>query len=284
MNKFIYTVAIIATSIIAKAEEVCDTTIVYNGHTVTITDDSLNNGNDGESSYQTEYEEWTIMESFNLPFINLINSNKDNSSEINKHINKFQSHICGFNVGFTNALNTAENFNTNMGRSVELGFIFCEQAIPFSINTGLTFGLGFNWRNYKIDDNCWMRKNGGFVTVEKLPEGYDLKYSKLRVFSINLPMVFELQQKSGNGFYGYVGTQADFRLARRVVNKYSDEDGNSRKNTAKHVRTLPVGCDLIAQIGCKDIAIYGKYSITSLFEDGRGPIGKAITVGARLMF
>lgn len=282
MKKIIIAIALLAASSV-KAEESRDTTIVYNGHTVTITDDSLNSEASGESTYQTDYEEWTIKETFNLPLLNLVSSKSNEHWKAMKH-EKFVSHICGFNVGFSNALNTDNNFNTNMGRSVELGFIFCEQSVPFSHIAGMTMGLGLNWRNYKIDDNYWMRKNGGYVTVERLPEEFDLKYSKLRIFSINLPMVFELQQKGGDGFYGYVGAQGDFRLAKRIVNKYNDENGNSRKNTAKHVRTLPVGCDLIAQVGYKDLAIYGKYSVTKLFEKGRGPIDNAITVGAKLVF
>lgn len=266
----------------AKSEEMADTTIVYNGHTVTITDESLNSETTGDAAYETQYEEWTISETFSLPMMDWITCRKGKakSEDINKP--RFDSKITGFYVGFNKAIDArSDNFDNDMGRSIEIGFTFVEAAKALNDNMALTAGFGLNWRNFKLTDDSWMQKRGGYVETSKVPEELDLEYSKLRVFGFNIPVVYEVQQKGGNGFHGYVGAAGDIRLAKRVVNIYHDENDKRQCVTKKGVRTLPVGCDIIAQVGYKNFAVYGKFSPIRLFEDGRGPIDQAMTVGLK---
>ena len=272
---------------LAFAEQKSDTTIVYNGHTITITDESLNDSTTatGNTTYETDYDEWTISETFSFPIFSLTKNSQNASGSASKNAKpKFRSRISGFHVGFTKALNTPDDFDNNMGRSVELGFNCISHNHAFNKHFAISTALGFNWRNYKIDDNKWMQKNGGYISISNLPEGAQLDYSKLRVFGFNIPFVIEYAQKKNGGFHAYLGPQADIRVARRLVNIYTDADGNHHKNTKKHVRTLPFGCDLVGQLGYGKIALYGKYSFTRLFEDGRGPVNKAVTVGVKWIF
>jgi len=285
MRQMIFAMTLLAATT-AFAEEANDTTIIYNGHSVTITDESLNISSTQIKSgtYETQYDEWTISESFNLPLLDIVTGkNKKTTSSETPIFNKgFNSQITGFYVGFSKALDSKDDlFDNDMGRSIELGFTFVEECKAVTENIAFTAGFGLNWRNFKITDNNWMLKNGGYLVTSPVPAELELEYSKLRVFGFSLPMVVELQQKHGRGFHGYLGAAADFRLAKRVVNVYRDENDARQKITKKHVRTLPVGCDIIGQVGYRDIAVYAKYSPVSLFETGRGPIDKAVTVGLK---
>ncbi|MCQ2229402.1 MAG: hypothetical protein MJZ13_06610 [Bacteroidales bacterium] len=280
MKKIVLTMAMmVATSV--YAEVMPDTTIVHNGHSVTITDGSLNisSTESRTNTYETQYYEWTISESFNLPLLDMMTGKKKKNMANKPH---FESKITGFYVGFNKAIDSpSDMFDNDMGRSIELGFTFVEESKVISENVAFTAGFGLNWRNFKLTDDNWMHKCGGYVEMSEIPAKWELEYSKLRVFGFSLPMVVELQQKHGRGFHGYVGAAADFRLAKRVVNVYYDDQDVHHKNTRKHVRTLPVGCDVVAQVGYRDLAVYAKYSPVRLFEEGRGPIDKALTVGLK---
>lgn len=302
MRHFALLMALVAT-VASNAEEIMDTTIVSDGHSYSISngdttkvtnvtsielklgrDRTVQKSNSNGVTIETEYSDgWSITESFNFPFANgLLKRDSKKKSSRNRY---FNGSLGGFYVGFTNVINVNDaKYDGNMARSVELGFVSLTGEHAFRDNLGLNFGLGFNWRNYKIDDNYWMQKREGYVTVEHMPEGYELKYSNLRVFSLQTPVTLEYHPFSSK-FHLMLGVVGDFRVGRRIVNRYYDDLDRAHKNTVKHVRTLPVGCDLMAQIGHEDLAFYVKYSPVSLFENSsRGPIDKALTVGVKLVW
>lgn len=298
MRYFALMMALVAT-VAASAEVAQDTTVVAND-TLKVNADkpvqkntksfsiniehgkTVQTTSENGTTIETELSDgWSITESFSIPFLGSANK-EARKKKTNCY---FESHLGGFYVGFSNVINPNSDFyDGNMARSVELGFvpIECEQAL--NSNLGICWGLGFNWRNFKIDDNYWMQKVDGRVAVEKIPDGYELKYSNLRVFSLQTPVMLELHPLN-NRFHMMVGVVGDFRVGRRLVNKYFDERDVYHKETKKHVRTLPVGCDIMAQIGHKDLAFYGKFSPVSIFENSsRGPINQAFTVGVKLVF
>ncbi len=271
----ILTVIFLLWSLLSNAETVADTTITAAGHSVTITDNALGTNGSGTTIYNNQYDDWTISETFNLPLFEIVSHKR-----IVRHKSGIESHLAGFHVGFNNAIDPVSGFDNTPIGSVELGFVFMDESVSFNENFGFTMGFGLNWRNFKLTDDIMMRKQGGYVLCEKLPEGYSLDYSKLRVFSFNVPVVFEFMQ-TNRRFHGYVGAQADIRVARTLRNVYTDDEGTEHKEKRKHVRTLPIGCDVIAELGYKDFSIYGKYCPIRLFESGRGPINQSFTIGLK---
>lgn len=245
----------------------------------------------GETSKDTttvsECETLTRSKSFNLPFFNIsIRSShkqgKDTEFIVTTDEKKFDAHLSGFHVGFTHDINSHQsNFDNNMARSVELGFVFAETTNELAINknVGFSLGLGVNWRNHKLSDRQWLIKDGDNTLTMPVAEGYTIDYSTIRIFSINMPFVFAVQKPELHGLHAYVGPQADFRLGRRIKTKYTDPNGKQDTRTKKHLRTIPVGCDVVASVGFEDIALYAKFSPTPLFKKEYGPVNQAVTVG-----
>ena len=224
---------------------------------------------EGETSH------WSISETFNLPIFDL------GGHKRRQRDNDIEGHLCGFHVGFNRAIEPSDdNFDNSFVSSIELGFLCIGSHFGLTPNSCISVGCGLNWRNYKLTDDYMMRKQGGYLVVDSVPEGGSLSYSKLRIFSFYFPVVFEIQQLNDKGFHGFIGAQADLRLGRSLRNEYDDYNG-THKEHKKHIRTLPIGCDVIAQVGYRSIAFYGKYSLVSLFENNRGPIDKAFTIGIK---
>ncbi len=269
----ILTVFFLFWSLISNAEEKKDTTNTTTGHSVTV----VGNANDSIGStitYNNQYDEWVISESFNLPLFDI------SHKKINRKKTGIESHLPGFYLGFNKAIDPVSGFDNTPIGSVELGFVFIDESLSLNENFGFTMGFGLNWRNFKLTDDVMMRKQGGYIVCEKLPENYSLDYSKLRIFGFTVPAVFEFMQ-STDGFHGYIGAQADIRVARTLRNNYTDDEDTEHKEKRKHVRTLPIGCDVIAELGYKDFGIYGKYCPIRLFESGRGPINQSFTIGLK---
>lgn len=235
------------------------------------------------------YEKWTVVEELGiqLPFLNKLGSKK-------KKDYKMEAHWAGIGWGFANIsdagykLNNIDGVSLKSESSNEFYFNLIEKILPiYKNNLGITTGLGFNWHNYFLDNNTHLLEVNDVTDVYPAPAGVNYEYSRLRTFHITVPLMLEWQPTFGRnhkffvtgGVVGGVNTFASYKV------KYKDPNGNSVKLVeSKGLNIAPLSLDFIGQLGYGDWSIYAKYAAFSMFQSGKGPDVRGVSLGAMLNF
>jgi hypothetical protein len=278
-----------------------DTTIRFNKKIVEIKDsvgqvkvlvfdnDSIayNKVYEGIFSEGKSYEKWTVVEELGiqLPFLNKKGSKK-------KY--KMESHWAGIGWGFASISNDAYQLNNIDGVSLkseasnEFFFSVMEKTLPlYRNNLGITSGLGFNWRNYFLDNNTHLLEINNVTDAYPAPVGTEYSTSRLRTFQLTIPLLLEWQPTFGKnhkffmaaGVIGGVNTFSSYRI------KYKDGNGNAVNVVeSKGLNTAPLTLDFMGQIGYGSWGLYAKYSPFGMFQSQKGPNVQAVSMGAMLHF
>ena len=219
----------------------------------------------------------------------------DNGTEIlwgkDKHLkddpNKFKGHWEGIEFGF-NAFDKPDYsmyspgdkdfMSLNQGKSLEFDFNFYELNIGLCKNyVGLVSGMGLSFNNYRFENPYTLQK-GQFMTepVNLNPE--NLSKTKLAITYLNVPLLLEFQipvnHNEGRLFVngGIIG---GVKIGSHTKVKYGDKKDKDRSgfnlNSFKYEAT--------ARVGYKDICLFANYSLTPLFQSGKGPELTPFTIG-----
>lgn len=139
------------------------------------------------------------------------------------------AHFC---IGFVNAPGMPKAGDLNMGNSAELWFFFENEWRPWRNNHVFSFGIGLDWRNYRMEDNYCFRKDAeGMNVLERLPEGASPNFSRVKVFSLNFPIRYQYQ---GRRFGFSLGPVLNFNTYSSIKTKYKLVATNTRRSTRTH--------------------------------------------------
>lgn len=287
----------------ASVSALNDTTVLFNNKIIHLKDSvgelKVNVYDNDSSSYKKvyegifsegkSYEKWTVVEELGiqLPFLNKLTDKK-------KKEYKMEAHWAGIGWGFTNisdanySINNIDGLSLKSESSNEFYINLTEKILPiFRNNIGLTSGLGFDWHNYFLDFDTHLLEVDNITGIYDAPSGLKYEYSRLRTFQITIPLMLEWQPVFGKnhnffltaGVVGGVNTFSSFKV------KYEDANGNTHKFVeSKGLNVAPVTFSYIGQIGYDDWSIYAKYSPFGLFQSGKGPEVRSVSLGATLNF
>ncbi|MFH1118429.1 MAG: DUF2807 domain-containing protein [Bacteroidota bacterium] len=200
---------------------------------------------------------------------------------------RFDGHWGGFDMGINGYLNKDMAFDIpedysflelRYEKSINVALNIYEQNFNLiGKNFGLTTGLGFEWNNYRFDNNVLLvRDTLGFVDGEFLDtDGINYTKSKLVVNYLTLPVLLEYQTNrfaNKNSFHISAGILAGLRIGSHSKIAYNDGAKQKDKyNDKKDYDINPFKLDLTARIGWGKVNLYANYSLTTLFKDNRGP-------------
>ncbi|MDO4461580.1 MAG: hypothetical protein Q4C30_03655 [Bacteroidia bacterium] len=288
-------VAILLSVLNAFAENNNDTTIVYNGMNIHLSasDASSVNVNITKANstvYTAVYEEksdsasakTTYHISEDIPLLNLLNKN-------NKQRSSFNHHMSGFSVGFNSPMNTVNDCpDNNVARSINITFIPFEKAWGFTKNFGLGIGLGFEWENYRLTDDEFFKYENGSLNLVDVKEAFNnpnasVDESKLRTFGFIMPIMLEINRGKYNSPFISMGIVLNVVPTSHYYSKVSVDDQIMKYKT-RGLHHNVFGCDLMAQLGCKKVGIFARYSMTELFKSDHGPKMNTLTVGLSWYF
>ena len=207
---------------------------------------------------------------------------------------RFDGHWGGFYLGINGFMDPDysldvpvdyEFLELRMEKSVNVQINFLEQNFNLWGNhLGLVTGLGLEYVNYRFDDDVLL--TGKEKTISSIPpqEGFRYDKSKLVVNYLNLPLILEYQTNrfsKSNSFHIGAGVIGGLRIGSHSKNVY--DDGNDEKNKVRDDFHLnPLKLESTVHIGWGIVNLYGNYSLTSLFRDGRGPELYPFSVGLTL--
>lgn len=233
-----------------------------------ITGDSIQKikvyGREGEDKYTYESK------------ILLVDSNYVSEQSINKETWSFdfvksKSHGTGYPLKQNN-LSTRLGFGLcyganadykgpqSVGSSWEIMWTIAEiEKYGYGKHNGFSIGFGINWRNFRMDGRSkFVKLDDGTITEEALPAGYDNDFSRIKVFSLTIPVMWKYRTKQvtfGLGPVFNINTYAS------IKNRYWDADGEKHKQIFKKIHQRPITVDIMAEVSFHNwFSIYGKFS------------------------
>ncbi len=153
---------------------------------------------------------------------------------------------------------------------------------PFHIVSGLEFA--FN--NYMFEGN-WVAEDENNTTTFSRMDNLSINKSKITTSSVNVPLMAMLKFKNNRGNDGFhigAGGFAGYRLGAHSKLKYS-QDGNTRKEKDRsnfNLSDFQYGATGV--VGYRNLTLFAKYNLNSLFKEDRGPEANVASFGFRLFF
>ena len=269
--KKLFILLLLAISATANAVEVLENdtlTILKPKKVRIITGDSIQKikvyGREGEDKYTYESK------------ILLVDSNYVSEESINKDTWTFdfiksKSHGTGYPLkqrnlssrlgfGLCYGANADYKGPQSVGSSWEIMWTIAEiEKYGYGKHNGFSIGFGVNWRNFRIDGRSkFVKLDDGTITEEGLPAGYDNEFSRIKVFSLTIPVMWKYRTKSvtlGLGPVLNINTYAN------IKNRYWDAEGEKHKQIFKKIHQRPITVDIMAEVSFHNwFSIYGKFS------------------------
>ena len=183
----------------------------------------------------------------------------------------------GTGFGFVSALNAPAGMKVDMGASHEIFFDLISYKKAYNYGRHhLSFGLGFNWKNYRMTRNTRYTKEESGITLTPYPENAQSEFSRLKIFSVTFPLRYKFK------------FHEDFAISTSAIlhlNTYGSmktqyhQDGKKIEENSKNVFQRPISIDLQAALHWKAIGAYVKYSPCKVLKEGRGPQFNGLSAG-----
>lgn len=141
----------------------------------------------------------------------------------------------------------------------------------------LSYGVGVTFKNFVMTGGTAMSlTDSGDMVTGQFPSGTVPKVSKLRVFSVNAPLLYSCS--FGDGFGFTLGPVFNLNASSSIVNKYM-VDGEKQKDKYKNAHCNLVTVDAMFQINLKIVSLYVKYSPMSVMDKKYWPEFRTWTIG-----
>lgn len=193
-------------------------------------------------------------------------------------------YVDGITIGLNDPTGIGSNAGFQWSKSLEIGWLDC-LAVGYSWgNTALSLGLGFDWRNYKIttsDRYLTTTPSKGIEWAEAglLPEGSILKNSRLKVFSLQLPLLF--RAKIPNSCLRLkLGPMFNFNTHASILTRYTDSYGNDNELFTKDLNQRKFTVDFFGSVSINSIVgLYVRYSPIKVMSGTDGINFRPLTIG-----
>lgn len=242
----------------------------------------------------------------------------NDSISINRTPKKRRNHWAGIDLGINGFVNADKSINLSHDPSLELTdpkkvtqFMELDysKSWVFSLNFyehffkiyqhhfGLVTGLGLEYNNYELKHNVRLIQNGGGFVSNNL-NAYNQNYTwgvvdstfnfsknRFKTFYINAPLMFEINtgDHKNKSFHLSAGAIVGYKFTTRMKYKYKDNGDEQKIKDDQNFNTNPFKVALTARVGYGWLNFFATYSLTPLFESGRGPELYPVSVGMTLL-
>jgi hypothetical protein len=186
-----------------------------------------------------------------------------------------------FCFGLGNAVNTGSDLRLQMRSSFE---IMLREAIGyryhFNKHISTSVGAGFGWRNYRLTGLNRFDCVDGYTTLAPYPEGADIKFSRVKIFSWMFPI--DLRWAINKNVAVKAGPVINVNTYGSIRTDYK-VDGVRCAQTIKNIHQTPVTVDALFQLTWDFFGVYVKYSPMRVLDKTYGPAFSGLSGGIVLM-
>ncbi|MCF8298200.1 MAG: DUF2807 domain-containing protein [Saprospiraceae bacterium] len=236
---------------------------------------------------------------FNLGGKELIIIDDDMKKEISKakkakSRKKYDGHWDGLDLGLNGYLNS--DYNNNLPSTYSFLDLKQEKSWSVGINAleqnfnlirnhfGVTTGLGFQMNNYRFANNINLTSDS--LTIFGFKDTiHNYTKSKLNVNYFTIPLLFEYQTNNKsrtNSFHIAVGGIFGVKVGSHTKMVYTDGDKKEKTKSRDDFHLNPIKYEATVRIGWGKLDLFANYALSSLFEDGEGPVMYPFTAGISL--
>lgn len=145
----------------------------------------------------------------------------------------------------------------------------------------LNLNFGLNWRNYRMLGDRRFIKEGNQVVTGDYPEGANVKFSRIKIFSLTLALTYDYHFNKHFGIG--LGPVVSFNTGGNIKTRWS-VDGQPDKDRQYNIRQNPVTVDFMGLVYTAPLAFYFKYSPCNVMTHDRGPEFRSMSAGILLTF
>ena len=189
----------------------------------------------------------------------------------------------GVCLGLTNSVGQGEG-GLQWSKSIEISWLSCINVCYSFSRSQISLGLGFDWRNYKTttSDRCLVATPDRGIAWGKYPEGTKARYSRLKVFSLQFPLLYRWRvPKSSLAIQ--LGPVLNFNTYASLLTVYDDIDGNRAKDFTKALSPRRVTLDFFGSLSfCNAVGLYVRYSPMKVMNAPQSLNFHPLTVGFTL--
>jgi len=197
-----------------------------------------------------------------------------------KRSGKFDGHWEGVEFGFNgfSMYNGNDFMSLNQGKSMEFDLNFYELNIGlYKSYIGLVSGMGLSFNSYRFENPYTLKRENDLTMA--VPLTYDdLSKTKLAVSYLQVPLLVEFQipvNHHEGRVYVNAGVIGGVKIGSHTKVKHGDTKDKDHDgfniNSFKYAAT--------ARVGYKNMGLFATYSLTPLFESGKGPDLTPFTIG-----
>ena len=191
----------------------------------------------------------------------------------------------GVCVGLTDAMGQTGGGGLQWSKSFEINWLSCLNFGYSFSRSRIYLGLGFDWRNYKATaDARWLQPDGnGGVNWGNAPEGASVKATQLKVFSLQLPLMYTWRIPKSY-LKWRMGPILNLNTYSSIKGIYDDAAGNRCEYFTKDFDRRPVTVDFFASLSYHNaLGIYVRYSPMNVLTDASPinftPLSLGVTIG-----
>lgn len=188
--------------------------------------------------------------------------------------------ITSISIGMVNAVKGSDPLNIDMGASYEVSVDNVVRTFyNLTPSTSVSIGAGVRWRNYRMTGNTRFVKEGNNLVLDNYPEGADIKFSRLKTFSISVPLM--LNQAINHHVAISLGTVINVNTYGSLKTRYTLGD-EKMVEKSKNIHQNRTTVDFTAILRFKQIGIYAKYSPSNVLNTEFGPKFNSYSAGISL--
>ena len=188
--------------------------------------------------------------------------------------------ITSISIGMVNAVKGSDPLNIDMGASYEVSVDNVVRTFyNLTPSTSVSIGAGVRWRNYRMTGNTRFVKEGNNLVLDNYPEGADIKFSRLKTFSISVPVM--LNQAINHQVAISLGTVINTNTYGSLKTRYTLGD-EKMVEKSKNIHQNRTTVDFTAILRFKQIGIYAKYSPSNVLNTEFGPKFNSYSAGISL--
>lgn len=157
------------------------------------------------------------------------------------------------------------------GKSVNVNLHLFDQAIKLTANGKLRlyYGTTIQYNNYRFTENVTFASFND--SLQALPTGYNLRKNKLLTTYVTIPLGLQFESKPDklkHSFRFAAGPTVGYLIGSHTK-QVSSKEGKEKNYDDLNVEKLSYG--LNAKIGYGHFNLYMNYSLSPLFQKGKGP-------------
>lgn len=200
----------------------------------------------------------------------------------------------GFSIGINGLVNRDRSMNLpdeydymdiDYTKSLNVNLNIMEKR--FEIGTkhiGITTGLGFEFSRYEFKNNTMLLSNSDSTwgRIDSIPT-YDKNFLKTTYLQVPLLLDFttaSMESKSVSLAAGIVG---GYRIGTKMKVKYHTDGSKYKDRVKDDFNVNPFKLAATARLSLGNTTLFATYSLTSLFEKGKGPEAYPVSVGLSII-